>query len=99
MKILVLGADGYLGWPTSMRLAKLGHRVFMIDNFSKRKIEIENQITPLMDLTPIQKKVTNCMRGIKLERQHTFFRKLANLAAKIQLVAVFATAESRIYLH
>ena len=37
MKILVLGADGYLGWPTSMRLAKLGHKVFMIDNFSKEK--------------------------------------------------------------
>ena len=38
MKILILGSDGYLGWPTTKHFANLGHEVFAIDNLSKRKI-------------------------------------------------------------
>ena len=37
MKILILGGDGYLGWPTSMFFANKGHHVYSIDNLSKRK--------------------------------------------------------------
>lgn len=36
MKIIIFGGDGYLGWPTAMRLAKK-HRVFVVDNFCKKK--------------------------------------------------------------
>jgi UDP-sulfoquinovose synthase len=100
MKILVLGADGYLGWPTSMRLAKLGHKVFMIDNFSKRKIEIENQITPLMDLTPIQKKVTLWNKSSFSKHKIDFkygdmlnHRFLYNLCAKVKPDAIIHYAE------
>lgn len=57
MKILVLGGDGYLGWPTSMFLANKGHRVTLLDNFSKRKIEIENAISPLFPLPSLHEKV------------------------------------------
>jgi len=42
MKILVLGADGYLGWPTCMYLANKGHEVLGIDDCSKRFLEIES---------------------------------------------------------
>ena len=38
MKILVLGADGYLGWPTCMRLAAQGHEVIAVDNYMRRLI-------------------------------------------------------------
>jgi UDP-sulfoquinovose synthase len=37
MKVLVLGADGYIGWSLSMHLAKRGHVVSGIDNFERRK--------------------------------------------------------------
>ena len=37
MKILIIGGDGYLGWPTAMFLAKKKYQVFLTDNFSKRK--------------------------------------------------------------
>ena len=33
MKILVLGGDGYLGWPTALHLSERGHDVAVADNF------------------------------------------------------------------
>ena len=38
MRIMVLGCDGYLGWPTCMYLAARGHEVFGVDDLSKRRI-------------------------------------------------------------
>lgn len=38
MKVIVLGADGYLGWPTAMHLAARGHEVVAVDNYYKRRI-------------------------------------------------------------
>ena len=34
MKILVLGGDGYCGWPTAVHLSGAGHEVVIVDNFS-----------------------------------------------------------------
>ena len=38
MKIMILGADGYLGWPTSIELALDNHNLLLVDNFIKRKL-------------------------------------------------------------
>jgi len=49
-KILVLGGDGFCGWPTSLHLSKLGHEVEIVDNLSRRKIDVElatNSLTPI----------------------------------------------------
>ncbi|MDE1833777.1 MAG: NAD-dependent epimerase/dehydratase family protein [Candidatus Micrarchaeota archaeon] len=37
MKVMILGADGYLGWPLSLRLMARGHEVIGVDNFATRK--------------------------------------------------------------
>jgi UDP-sulfoquinovose synthase len=37
MRVLILGGDGYLGWPTAMRFSARGHEVSVVDNFSRRK--------------------------------------------------------------
>ena len=37
MKIMILGADGYLGWPTSVDFALKGHRLMLVDNYIKKK--------------------------------------------------------------
>ncbi len=42
MKIIILGGDGYLGWPTSMDLAAKGHEVLTIDNYSRRTIAMQS---------------------------------------------------------
>lgn len=36
MKVLILGGDGYLGWPTAMRFSKQGHDVIVVDNYLRR---------------------------------------------------------------
>lgn len=50
MKILVLGGDGFCGWPTSLYLSKMNHDVVIVDNLSRRKIDIELEVE---SLTPI----------------------------------------------
>ena len=57
MKILILGADGYLGWPTAIHFSNLGHNVFAVDNLSKRKIESEYGIEPINSVKFFQDRI------------------------------------------
>src|ERR1044071_3247303 len=50
MKILVLGGDGYCGWPTGLYLSRQGHQVGICDNFLRRLWDHE---LGAMTLTPI----------------------------------------------
>ena len=50
MKVMVLGGDGYCGWPTSLHLSEVGHEVVIVDNFVRRTIDHELGAT---SLTPI----------------------------------------------
>ena len=50
MRVLVIGGDGFCGWPTSLRMSSLGHKVTIIDNFSRRAIDSElgtSSLTPI----------------------------------------------------
>jgi UDP-sulfoquinovose synthase len=52
MKVLVLGGDGYCGWPTSLHLSDAGHEVVIVDNFVRRTIDHElgaQSLTPITD--------------------------------------------------
>jgi UDP-sulfoquinovose synthase len=51
MRILILGGDGYLGWPTAMRFSARGHDVVIVDNFSRRRWHHEHSTD---SLTPIR---------------------------------------------
>lgn len=51
MKVMILGGDGFCGWPTSLHLSKEGHDILIVDNLSRRKIDIELEVD---SLTPIQ---------------------------------------------
>lgn len=48
MKILVLGGDGYLGWPTAMHLVRRGHEVMAVDNYLRRTLALQTQSEPLL---------------------------------------------------
>ena len=51
MRVLILGGDGFCGWPTSLHLSDEGHEVMIVDNLSRRKIDIELECE---SLTPIK---------------------------------------------
>jgi UDP-sulfoquinovose synthase len=53
VKILVLGGDGYCGWPTSLHLADAGHDVVIVDNLARREWDVElcsSSLTPIVSL-------------------------------------------------
>lgn len=70
MKILILGGDGYLGWPTSMHLANEGHEVYSIDNLSKRKIASEHGVEPLNIIKPFNERVKIWNKNQKNKIKH-----------------------------
>lgn len=47
MRVLVLGADGYLGWPTCMYFSRRGHEVMGVDNYFRRRAALELDCEPL----------------------------------------------------
>lgn len=53
MKVLVLGGDGFCGWPTSLHLSQLGHDVTIIDNLSRRDIDNELEAGSLTPIRPM----------------------------------------------
>ncbi len=53
MKVMVLGGDGFCGWPTALKLVNRGHDVMIVDNFSRRGIDMElnsNSLTRIADI-------------------------------------------------
>lgn len=56
-KVLILGGDGYIGWPTAMKLSRAGHDVTICDNFNKRKWELEIGVKPLVQLPILQDRI------------------------------------------
>jgi UDP-sulfoquinovose synthase len=53
MRVLVLGGDGFCGWPTSLYLSDRGHDITIADNLSRRKIDIELEVDSLTPIRPI----------------------------------------------
>jgi len=53
MRILVLGGDGFCGWPTSLYLSDQGHEVVIVDNLSRRNIDNELEVSSLTPITPL----------------------------------------------
>lgn len=57
MKILILGGDGYLGWATALYLSGRGHDVGVLDNFAKRRWELELNVEPLFPIRTLHDRV------------------------------------------
>ena len=57
MRILVLGGDGYLGWPTALHLSRAGHDVAVADNFARRCYDYEMGVESLTPIDSLQTRV------------------------------------------
>jgi UDP-sulfoquinovose synthase len=53
MRVLVLGGDGFCGWPTSLYLSDRGHDITILDNLSRRKIDVDLEVDSLTPIVPI----------------------------------------------
>jgi UDP-sulfoquinovose synthase len=57
MQILVLGGDGYLGWPTALHLSAAGHDVAVNDNFARRGYDEEMGVESLVPISTLEDRI------------------------------------------
>src|SRR5262249_11094356 len=57
MRVMVLGGDGFCGWPTSLYLSDRGHEVTIVDNLSRRKIDVELEVESLTPIRPVSERL------------------------------------------
>ena len=57
MRILILGGDGYLGWPTALRFSAAGHEVAVVDNFNRRRWHSEHGSASLTPIRPLEERI------------------------------------------
>lgn len=101
MRILILGGDGFCGWPTSLHLSQRGHDVTIVDNFARRHADIELEAS---SLTPIETLGTRLETWRELTGREIAFhrlnvaenyRELLDLLAQFRPDAVVHFAEQR----
>lgn len=101
MKVAVLGGDGFCGWPTSLHLSNIGHDVVIVDNLSRRNIDIELEVE---SLTPISHMSTRLaawkeltgkeIKYYNINVAHQYMR-LVNLIQEEEVDAIIHFAEQR----
>lgn len=64
MKIIIAGGDGFCGWASSLRLAKEGHDILILDNLIRRKIDKELNTRPLTSISTINKRIEEANKFI-----------------------------------
>jgi UDP-sulfoquinovose synthase len=57
VKVLVLGGDGYCGWPTALHLSDRGHEVAILDNLARREWDVELEANSLTPIASIEERV------------------------------------------
>ena len=83
MKVLVLGGDGFCGWPCAVNLADQGHDVLIVDNLSRRKIDIDLEVESLTPIVSIGERLKawqetggKPMRFVHMDIAHEYQRLL-----------------------
>jgi UDP-sulfoquinovose synthase len=57
MRVLVLGGDGFCGWPTTLYLSDRGHDITVLDNLSRRKIDVDLEVESLTPIRPLGERI------------------------------------------
>ena len=100
-RILVLGGDGFCGWPTSLHLSQNGYDVTIVDNLSRRKIDVDLECQSLTPIRPIGQRLAKWdkIAGKKVEFVHLDvsrqYNKLLNLIKTVKPSAIIHFAEQR----
>jgi UDP-sulfoquinovose synthase len=70
LRCLILGGDGYLGWPTAMAFSRRGNEVMVVDNYMHRRLAIEHDMLPLVQLPELPERCQIWKSVAGLEIQH-----------------------------
>lgn len=57
MRVLILGGDGYLGWPTAMHLTSRGYKVAVVDSYLRRRLCKEEDVAPLFEVPDLRERI------------------------------------------
>jgi len=100
-KIIVLGGDGFCGWPTSLHLSAQGYEVIIVDNLSRRDIDNEletNSLTPIKPMN-VRLKAWQDVSGRKIDFHNIDISKnydeLLKLIESVEPKTVIHFAEQR----
>ena len=88
MRILVLGGDGYLGWPTALHLSARGHDVGIADNFARRRYDDELGVQSLVPIEPLAVRV-RAWHEVSGRRLDTFIGDLTDAEFTLGMVRSF----------
>ncbi|WP_083522076.1 NAD-dependent epimerase/dehydratase family protein [Desulfovibrio fairfieldensis] len=101
MKVIVCGGDGFCGWPTSLHLSACGHEITIIDNLSRRKIDIDLEVQSLTPIHFIGERIRawheisgNIIRFVQLDLASNY-AKFLNLINEIKPDVIVHFAEQR----
>ncbi len=101
MRILILGGDGFCGWPTSLHLSACGHDVAIVDNLARRNADVELEADSLTPIQPIGTRIAAWREltghEIPYHRLNVAedYRELLDLLREYQPEAVVHFAEQR----
>jgi UDP-sulfoquinovose synthase len=98
MRVIILGGDGYLGWPTAMDMASRGHEVWAVDNYLRRNIAQETRSEALLPTPNLHERAdlfhaTTGHRVNVVIGDCTDFRMMSGLFEKVKPDAVIHYAE------
>jgi UDP-sulfoquinovose synthase len=88
MQILVLGGDGYLGWPTALHLSALGHEVAVNDNFARRGYDEEMGVESLIPIATLDERIA-AWREVSGKEIKSYVGDLCDPALVHQMVGDF----------
>jgi UDP-sulfoquinovose synthase len=101
LRILILGGDGFCGWPTSLHLSACGHDIAIVDNLARRNADNELEAESLTPIRPLGTRLATWReltgRDIPFHRLDVArdYRELLDLLIEWQPDAVVHFAEQR----
>jgi UDP-sulfoquinovose synthase len=101
LRTLILGGDGFCGWPTSLHLSACGHEVAIVDNLARRNADVELEADSLTPITPLGTRLDAWReltgRDIPFHRLDVAqdYRELLDLLVEWQPDAIVHFAEQR----
>jgi UDP-sulfoquinovose synthase len=86
VRIIVLGGDGFCGWPTTLHLSNRGHEVVIVDNLVRRKTDVELEVESLTPIQPLSTRLRGWYELTGREIQFEYFDVAENYHRLLTLI-------------